>query len=136
MDGELVQSNGEEPLSLKSYSFYRTDLPDVEAFGAEIEVDLSDIPPEVQQKILSEFARMVDRPVEEIKDSDLLTEDLGLDSLDLSDVLVWLDEIFDVQDVEITELVSVGKVMEIAAGRSGASNGEIDRAPKGWAEIR
>ena len=126
---------GEEPLSLKSYSFYRTDLPDVEAFGAEIEVDLSDIPPEVQQKVLSEFARMVDRPVEEIKDSDLLTEDLGLDSLDLSDVLVWLDEIFDVQDVEITELVSVGKVMEIAAGRSGASNGEIDRAPKGWAEI-
>ncbi len=126
---------GEEPLSLKSYSFYRTDLPDVEAFGAEVEVDLSDIPQEVQQKVLSEFARMVDRSADEIKDSDLLTEDLGLDSLDLSDVLVWLDEIFDVQDVEITELVSVGKVMEIAAGRSGMNEGEINRAPKGWVEL-
>ena len=125
---------GEEPLSLKSYSFYRTELPDVEAFGAEVEVDLSDIPKEIQHKVLAEFARMVDRPEGEIKDSDLLTEDLGLDSLDLSDVLVWLDEIFDVQDVEITELISVGKVMEIAAGRSGMNEGEIDRAPKGWAE--
>ena len=127
--------HGEEPLSLKSYSFYKTDLPDVESFGAEVEVDLSDISLEVQQKVLSEFARMIDRPVEEINDSDLLTEDLGLDSLDLSDVLVWLDEIFDVQDVEITELVSVGKVMEIAAGRSGLSEGEINRVPKGWAEL-
>lgn len=131
---EWYNQPGEEALSLKSYSFYKTDLPDVEAASQALEVDLSDVSMEIQNRVIAEFARMADRPPEEIEDSQLLTEDLGLDSLDLSEVLVWLDQEFDVQDVEITELVSVGKVMEIAAGRSGLQDGEIARAPENWIE--
>lgn len=131
---EWYNQPGEEALSLKSYSFYRTDLPDVETSGAKLEVDLSQVSTELQQRVIREFAKMIDRPIEEIQESQLLTEDLGLDSLDLSEVLVWLDQEFDVQDVEITELISVGKVMEIAAGRSGQNDNEVSRAPKAWLE--
>jgi acyl-CoA synthetase (AMP-forming)/AMP-acid ligase II/1-acyl-sn-glycerol-3-phosphate acyltransferase/acyl carrier protein len=125
---------GEEELSLVSHSFWREDLPEIQQ-GAELrEVDLSEVPETAMQGVREEFSRMTGKAHDELHPSLSLTDDLGLDSLDQSEILGWLNERFEVEDVEITELLTIGAVMRMAAGGGGHHEGTGVRTPKGWLE--
>jgi len=125
---------GEEELSLVSHSFWREDLPEVQQRIEDREVDLSHVPDEIVQGVKEEFSRMTGKAPEELEPGLRLGEDLGLDSLDQSEILGWLNDRFEVDDVEILELVSIGAVMRIAAGGGEHHAGTGVRTPKGWLE--
>ena len=125
---------GDEDLSLVSYSFWGQVLPEVKVRQQEEELDLSQVPDEGVKAVLEEFSRMTGRSGDSLDANMSLGNDLGLDSVDLSEVLVWLAERFHATDVSITELNSVGAVMKIAAGTTSKLDEEESPAPKGWTE--
>eukprot|EP00933_Yihiella_yeosuensis_P042259 TRINITY_DN36802_c1_g1_i1.p1 TRINITY_DN36802_c1_g1~~TRINITY_DN36802_c1_g1_i1.p1 ORF type:complete len:1013 (+),score=184.49 TRINITY_DN36802_c1_g1_i1:82-3120(+) len=64
-----------------------------------------------------------------------LTFDLGLDSIQIGELIGWIDVEFNVQDVEFTELTDVASVVKICSGeRSSSGKSQGRRAPKGWFE--
>jgi acyl-CoA synthetase (AMP-forming)/AMP-acid ligase II/1-acyl-sn-glycerol-3-phosphate acyltransferase/acyl carrier protein len=81
----------------------------------DVEIKLENIPDDVKQKVVKRLAEITELDPEKIQPHMLLATDLGLDSLDISDVALFLQDVFDVKNVPNTELTSVGKVMAIAA---------------------
>ena len=123
---------GEENLSLISYSFWSQDLPVPEEKAQVEEVNIDQIPEEVVKGVQEEFGRMTGRDPESILPNMALGNDLGLDSVDQSEVLVWMAERFHALDVAIQDLHSVGSVMKIAAGSAGQLSEEESPAPRDW----
>ncbi len=69
----------------------------------------------VKQKVVSRLAQIADVPVDSIKPNMNLSVDLGLDSLDVAEVAIFLQDAFDIQNIPNPELTTVAKVMAIAA---------------------
>lgn len=117
-DGILPQI-GEEPgesLYLISYSMWKKEIPVVEpAIKKEVEVDLQKIPLKVQEKVKQKLSEISQILPEQIMPEMDLAGGLGLDSLDLAEILTFLDDQFHVSGVPVNALTSVGKVMAIAA---------------------
>jgi len=126
---------GEEEPSLVSYSFWFADQPEYKPTPDLQDLNLDEIDPAIQEGVKEEFAKMCSLKKSEIEASMSLGEDLGLDSLDRSEILIWLDSRFHVQDVEIAELVTVGNVMQIASGRANQDQAHSVRAPEAWEEV-
>lgn len=51
---------------------------------------------EVNERVRAEMARVLNRPVSELADHKRLTADLGADSLDLIEILMPVEEHFDI----------------------------------------
>jgi long-chain-fatty-acid--[acyl-carrier-protein] ligase len=105
-----------EPLNLVPYSFWRNDLPQPkkEVPLVKEEIDLSKISPEIRTKVIEQLAIMTERAPESIKSEMNLSTDLGLDSLDASELILFLQEQFELGHIPSKELTTVGKVMAIA----------------------
>lgn len=113
----LTEQEGEHPgdsLVLRSYSMWGEELPDLHA-KEEDEVDIGDIPQEVQEKVVHKLAELTEHDPAAIKPSLSLGVDLGLDSLDAAEIGVFLKEEFDITGVPFSELTSVGRLMAIAS---------------------
>ncbi len=106
----------DEPLSLVPYCRWTMKKPEIAGVRAARAVDVSDVPEAVRAGVSEEFARMLKRPPDTIKAEMELRKDLGLDSLEMADMLSWPDERFDATDVSLVDLTTVGAVMVIAAG--------------------
>lgn len=119
-DGILPQK-GEEPgesLYLVSYSMWKEDLPHVGSSQKnESEIEITKIPPKIQEKIKHKLFEMTQMPIDQIKPEMDLAGDLGLDSLDVAELNTFLDDQFDISGVPVHELTTVGKVMAIAASQ-------------------
>jgi len=109
---------GKEPLKLVSYSLWTKKLPEISEETTKEIFDISDIPEEIKLGVCEEFAIMKKCKTEEISPDLDLRSDLGLDSLEMADVMSWLDDRFGVLDVSLKDLTSVGAVMRAAAGKS------------------
>ena len=129
---DWYNAKGEEPLSLVSYSFWSEDLPVPEEKSEVEEIDLGEIPEDIFRGVLEEFSRMTGRDIENLKPEMSLGNDLGLDSVDQSEILVWMAERFHALDVAIQDLKTIGSVMKIATGSSGKLKDEEIPAPKAW----
>lgn len=79
--------------------------------------DISTISDEVKEKVLVKLSEMSGRPKEKITEEMNLDIDVGLDSLDTSEIAAFLDDQFDIEHVPITELTTVGRLMGIASGQ-------------------
>lgn len=106
-----------EPLNRVSYSLWSQQY--LEPKPSEIEeddpnIDLSKISPETKNKVVQELARVVDISPSEIKENMVITSDLSLDSLDMAELVLFLDDEFDVKGVPVIELTTVGRMMAIA----------------------
>lgn len=117
----LSDQEGEYPgetLQLVSYSRWRKELPEPMAMKVEKEkaVSLKTIPKDVQDKVLEFLADLAEMDRSEIKPKMTLHENLGLDSLDISQIAAFLKEKFKVGAVPAIELTTVGKIMQIASG--------------------
>ncbi len=108
---------GKESLTLISYNFWTRSLPEVHEKKSKEVSDIKSIPKEIQKGVCEEFARMKKCKPEEISPDMDLRSNLGLDSLEIADVMSWLDDKFEVVDVSLTELTTVGAVMELANGK-------------------
>ena len=129
---EWYNQLGEEPISLVSRSFWRQDIPEIPPVPREEEL-LRQISPEVEQKVLKKISQACGVPVAEITASQELGDDLGIDSLALAELLVWLNHEFDAHDVDLGELTTVASMLRVASGQgmSGARVSE-EPAPPFW----
>lgn len=110
---------GGEPLKLVSYSIWKDEyLPfkhkDKEEEESE-KVDISLIPEDIQEKVIAKLSEMTESPPESIKPSMNISNDLGLDSLDTADLVVFLEDEFEIRAVPVKELTTVAKMMAIAS---------------------
>lgn len=117
----LTEQEGKYPgdsLILVSYAFWKTEIPELyrpKEIKAEIALTVGEVNEEVQTKVYAKLQEIADIDPQSIRPEMLLSSDLGLDSLDISEVAAFLHEQFNIASVPVTELTTVGRVLGIAS---------------------
>ena len=122
---------GEEHLTLVSKSRWRQMLPEITRTSVP-HIPLAAISDQVRNAVVTMLAAKTGRRPDEIRPEMQLGADLGLDSLFMAEVLTWLEEEFEVSDVELSELTSVAAVMSAAAGAASRGESAPLGASRGW----
>lgn len=112
---EWYNQEGPEPLVQVSSLFWKNQVPDIVGRPEEEKEALVPIPEEVEKRVKQEIGELVDKAPETIERQQHLALDLGLDSLDVAQLVVFLKEEYRVQRIASTELETVGHVMAFAA---------------------
>lgn len=127
----LTGTSAEEPLHLVRESLWvRSSLPPLAPAQADELIDTRRFPTQVKEAVLEEIAALTHRPVSEIKDSDDLSNDLGMDSLDIAQLVAYLEKEFDVAVTTPAHLKTVAHVMAAAADIQFGEEEEL--APSTW----
>ncbi len=105
-----------ESPSLISHSFFRTDVPFLPERTSDQE-SLETVPARLKEAVFNHVARVANVPVESLSVDTQLGDDLGLDSLTVAELLLWLDREFEAHDVELSELITVGSLMRAGMGQ-------------------
>ncbi len=105
-----------ETLNLVSFSRWKEVYPETKKVRISIpdKIDISQISPEVQKKILTKLSEMTERPKESIKPEMDISLDLGMDSLDVAEVLAYVEDEFDITGIPVNEITTVLRIMGIA----------------------
>jgi long-chain-fatty-acid--[acyl-carrier-protein] ligase len=116
----LSKQEGEYPgesLKLVSYSMWKEELPELYEPPEESEeiIHLADIDDDLQDKILDKLQELTELSKASIRPEMSLASDLGLDSLDTSELATFLQDQFDTDPIPVTELTTVSRVMGIAS---------------------
>ncbi len=128
----VYNSPSPEIPSLVSHSFFRRSVPELPS-RPDTQSNLECVPPEIRGSVYQHVARAANVPVSSLNDSTQLGEDLGLDSLTIAELLLWLDREFEASDVELAELVTVGSLIRAAVGELGAGKPKAEfHAPPLW----
>lgn len=115
----LTQQKGQYPgdsLVLVPYSMWKRELPEAwhqEDLGDKA-ISLNAIPEDVKNDVLAKVAELTMREPKTITPSMNLTADLGLDSLDIAELVAFLDDRFDMKGISVEDLTTVGHVMAVA----------------------
>ena len=125
-EGDKIQINewlenwynkeGPEPLKLVSFLFWKESLPKItvqEEIKPEKEVH---IPDDMRVQLLSHLSKMTHRPINELTPSLHLSNDLGLDSLDVSQLYVLLEERYDITGLAPGQIQTVYDLLQAAGG--------------------
>jgi len=106
-----------ESLTLVSYSFWKKEYPTVKTIEKQTDetTDPNLIPDDVRYKVTTRIASMVAIDPSKIKDDMGLSTDLGMDSLDISDIGTFLADQFECGVIPQQELTTVGRVLAIAS---------------------
>jgi len=115
----LTDQKGDFPgdsLVFVSHSRWSHQVPKLFVGGSPDDafVDLKKVSNEVQEKIINEIIKVTDVPKEHIKPENNFNSDLGMDSLDVSEVASFIQHSFNVKSVPVTELTTVKKAFGIA----------------------
>lgn len=134
----LTKQVGEYPgdsLMLVSYSMWREELPEVyiqEEVPQEEEIKPEEIPSDIQKSVINKLAQMSDFDPEDIKPEMNLSIDLGLDSLDMGELVAYLKDNFNIPAFPITELTTVNKLLAIASSQIEIKEEEIEVKVATW----
>lgn len=116
----LSQQQGQAPgdsLVLVSYSRWSPQYATITAGERRVQdgIDLTKIPEDVKLKVIQKISDITEFPPTQIAPDMQLATDLGMDSLDLSEAAIYLQDTFDIKAMPVAELTSVGKMMAIAS---------------------
>lgn len=102
---------------LVPYSIWSHKVPQLwkEAPDKQNEYKISEIPNNIKDSICKEIATITERPQEEIKPEMYLATDLGMDSLDIAELSSFLQYEYDIENLSVKEMTTVGRVMAIAS---------------------
>lgn len=106
-----------EPLQLVSSAFWKKDLPQV--FQPKKQTSVAgeaEISPETKSKIYAEIRTILDNPGVEIQPQMSLATDLGMDSLDLAELITFLAREYDLEEIHPEDIDTVQRMLEIAEG--------------------
>lgn len=118
--------------AMVSHSFFRHDVPLLPERSAT-QSSLESVSPEIRQAVYQHVARAANVPLTSLQDTTQLGDDLGLDSLTVAELLLWLDREFEASDVELSELVTVGSLIRAAIGELGSSTPKAEfHTPQSW----
>jgi long-chain-fatty-acid--[acyl-carrier-protein] ligase len=108
---------GPEPVKLVSYAWWKREIPTVFIpKEPQKKVEQRPVSPYIQNEVFKELAALSQQPVEKMERSMHLSHDLGLDSLDVAELYVFLDERFEVNDLIPGDIRTVEDVLQAAAG--------------------
>lgn len=117
----LTKQEGAYPgdsLILIPYTLWSDKVPDTwkqEALSGSA-FNIEKIPPEVQEKIVQEIGRITEIKPANIKPDMSFDADLGMDSLDVAELISFIQDYYEIKSVNPLEMTSVGRAMAIAAG--------------------
>lgn len=106
------EPSGGEPLQLISYSAWREELPIIKAAVEEADVFVSQ---EIQDDIIQLLSELSKVPKKDISAKLGLVENLGLDSLNIAEILTYLETKYGVENIQPEELTTVSRLFAIAA---------------------
>lgn len=108
---------GPEPVKLISYYFWKEELPHpIEIKSTESQNNVS-IPPEIEKDIISHLSQISHQSQDKIQKNLYLSNDLGLDSLNIADLYLYLEEKYNVADLVPGSIQTVADLMLVAAGQ-------------------
>jgi long-chain-fatty-acid--[acyl-carrier-protein] ligase len=107
---------GPEPLKLVSYAFWKKELPQVYVPTSRPQlVEERSVSKKIQGEVFSHLASLCRTLPESIERKMHLSHDLGLDSLDVANLYVFLDERYGISDLLPGDLHTVEDVLQAAA---------------------
>jgi long-chain-fatty-acid--[acyl-carrier-protein] ligase len=104
-----------EPLKLVSYSFWKNEVPTpYKAAKKANNNNHTQISQETREKIYREIRRILDRPDLEIRPEQNIAFDLGMDSLNVAELIAYVTKSFHVEELHPEDFETVASVLEIA----------------------
>ncbi len=119
-------ANGPEPLTLVSYHFAKILLPKIADRPMQPFFSIEKVPANTKELVYAEIAQLAGVEVESLHPGLQLSHDLGLDSLDRSQLVLLLRESFGVLNVPVLQLTTVGVVLGLAARLLSVDEGDMD----------
>jgi len=130
-EGKIYES---EPLKLVSYSFWKKDLPEIAVPKKERSFNGAlSISPATREKVTAEIQKILENPSLKITSEMKLGSDLGMDSLNVAELIAFLSQQYDVVDIHPKDLESVQDVLEIAEGER-ATKATVQGPKISWPE--
>lgn len=125
-------NEGPEPLKLVTDCFWKDSFPKVEdKKKTEFDDQRWSIAPEKEQQILAKIGQLARRP--QIQRSQNLNRDLGLDSLDVAQLLTFIEQKYELEEVSADQLETVEDVLKaVAHGEAEQKKEEKQALPKKW----
>lgn len=107
---------GAEPLQLISFAFWKKEFPVITAKQQGINKEEVPISNEIREQIIDQLSKTTHWSKEAITPDLHLSNDLGLDSIDVAGLQILLEERFAVTGVPLGQLQTVKDLFQIAAG--------------------
>ena len=104
-----------EPLSLVRESIWSEELPVLLPYEEEVSKKY-DIPADIQQEVFKKIAEIANCPVESIRSEQHLVADIGLDSLNIAELITYIEIHYNQKGINPAEMTSVLKATLFAAG--------------------
>lgn len=121
-----------EAPSLVSYSCFREQIPTLPERPSAAAA-LAQIPAELTTRVCAHVAHIAEVDAASLTFDTKLGDDLGLDSLTIAEMLLWLDREFGAHDVDLGELQTVGALVRAAAGQlSSGTQRPTFEVPRAW----
>jgi len=106
-----------------------------EPVTAALQSDYSSVPDSTRQIVIKNLSQL--SGVSNLKETDRLAADLGMDSLARTDLLLWLEKEFGHRQADADAMQTVGDVMLAACGRFVyLATASLKPAPAGWFKPR
>lgn len=115
-----------DPLKLVPYQFWSYRVKRQCVYEDTV-IDVSRVPERVKLEIVAEIARITKTLYTEIKPQMNLFTDLRMDSLDIQDLVAFLEAKFQIQTIKPSQLTTVASVMNYAAEPSKSLNNETEK---------
>lgn len=128
--------NAPEPerATLIPYTHWQKSLPEL-PIREDAQLDLTHVPDELKQKVFRHIGQIAGVPIDSLTVDTQLGDDLGLDSLTIAELLMWIDREFEVHDLELSDIISVGSVLRAALGQLGSSGPKHEiSVPEAWSK--
>jgi long-chain-fatty-acid--[acyl-carrier-protein] ligase len=111
--------------------FWKKDFPKIEKINKNQSNELAHISSEKQKQIINSFSKQFKFNENDLTLNTDLANDLGMDSLLKAEVLLWLDDCYDINDVELNEINTLADIIQVITGKRNNSNTtEIKTNPK------
>ena len=124
-----------EPLKLISYSFWKREIPEIKPEETKTRGNVAlKVSSETEKKIYTEICQILESASLEIKPEMDLSTDLGMDSLNIAELIAYLSQNYDIEDLHPEDLTTVQSVLDVAAGGH-ESHREVQKSsPYHWPE--
>lgn len=109
----------EEPLKLVSYAFWKKDLPAITQVKTKKSgTQTIPVDPETLSLVTKEIQTILSQPKLAITPTSSLTTDLGMDSLNIAELIAFLSQKFDTEEIHPEDLSTVQDALEAAQNSS------------------
>lgn len=114
-----------DPLKLVSYSFWKNELPSLTSEKKKTSIDIQ-VPKKLEKDITERIAEIASLSPSQVTADKQLVRDLGVDSLDIAQILLFLDEKYQIGPLNLDFSATVGDLLQAVASKSGA---QIETSP-------